>query len=61
MRYLLGGMLLLLSSSFIGCSESRDSAPIDVPENNPYQQTPEEIEKYNAAGAEKMKDPAAGN
>ncbi len=46
------GLLVVCLS---GCSEPKTTA-IDIPASNPYQQTPEEIAEYNAAGAAKMQN-----
>ncbi len=47
-------MICVGTFSFVltGCGSEKPTA-IEIPESNPYQQTPEEIAKYNAEGAAK--------
>lgn len=46
-------VLAIFSLGVTGCSESTGTQTLTIPADNPYQQTPEEIAKYNADGAEK--------
>ena len=46
---LLGGLIAGCLAAVIGCSDPATES-LEIPEDNPYQQTPEEIAAYNAAG-----------
>ena len=53
-RYLFVVCLLVLAP-VVGCGDSQSPTAIDIPESNPYQQTPEEMAAYNDSIGGKMK------
>ncbi len=46
---------LALAAPIMGCGDNKSATELEIPESNPYQKTPEEMEAYNASISEKMK------